>query len=331
MPATLGEHGGLTQAGARAARPVTSAGFARIPRASRLLVPGCDRELATGAVSNDCQKCDHRRGCRRGDDSGHSRRERLGCACCAGDRASRRTAGERGPGCRGSRAWNHRAWNHRARSPRLPDVPGRQRLEHRHLQAPRRPAQRCLAAQHGLVEHLLAPGLRPGPGRLPLRHPVHGRHQRPPDRRGHLPVRQPERPGAPTRSARTPRSRAARTPAATGTRSWSTPTLARCTNCGTPGTPPRLDGRLRRPIWQLRSNALRPAGWTSADAAGLPILPGLAELRQVKAAVNPASRSPTRSGSPRSPPSRASLWPAARHEAGSGGTRRCRRWAPGSG
>jgi hypothetical protein len=29
-------------------------------------------------------------------------------------------------------------------------------------------------------------------------------------------------------------------------------------------------------IWKLDSNALRPAGWTSADAAGLPILPGLA-------------------------------------------------------
>ncbi|MFL5963826.1 MAG: hypothetical protein ACJ757_13135 [Gaiellaceae bacterium] len=29
-------------------------------------------------------------------------------------------------------------------------------------------------------------------------------------------------------------------------------------------------------IWNLHSNALRPAGWTSADAAGLPILPGLA-------------------------------------------------------
>ncbi len=27
--------------------------------------------------------------------------------------------------------------------------------------------------------------------------------------------------------------------------------------------------------WDLRSNRLRPAGWTSADAAGLPILPGL--------------------------------------------------------
>jgi hypothetical protein len=29
-------------------------------------------------------------------------------------------------------------------------------------------------------------------------------------------------------------------------------------------------------IWNLRSNAVRRAGWTSADAAGLPILPGLA-------------------------------------------------------
>ena len=27
--------------------------------------------------------------------------------------------------------------------------------------------------------------------------------------------------------------------------------------------------------WDLRSDALRPAGWTSADAAGLPIMPGL--------------------------------------------------------
>lgn len=36
-------------------------------------------------------------------------------------------------------------------------------------------------------------------------------------------------------------------------------------------------------IWDLRSNALRPAGWTSADAAGLPILPGLARYEEVLA------------------------------------------------
>jgi hypothetical protein len=35
-------------------------------------------------------------------------------------------------------------------------------------------------------------------------------------------------------------------------------------------------------IWSLRSNELRPAGWTSADAAGLPILPGLARWDEVK-------------------------------------------------
>jgi hypothetical protein len=35
-------------------------------------------------------------------------------------------------------------------------------------------------------------------------------------------------------------------------------------------------------IFDLRSNRLRPAGWTSADAAGLPILPGLARYDEVK-------------------------------------------------
>jgi hypothetical protein len=35
-------------------------------------------------------------------------------------------------------------------------------------------------------------------------------------------------------------------------------------------------------IWSLRSNRLRPAGWTSADAAGLPILPGLARYDEVR-------------------------------------------------
>jgi hypothetical protein len=34
-------------------------------------------------------------------------------------------------------------------------------------------------------------------------------------------------------------------------------------------------------IWNLRSNRLRPAGWTSADAAGLAIFPGLARYDEV--------------------------------------------------
>jgi hypothetical protein len=70
-------------------------------------------------------------------------------------------------------------------------------------------------------------------------------------------------------------------------------------------------------MWQLRSNALRPAGWTSADAAGLPILPGLLDYAQVQQAV--------RTGKPithairftADHTSAAYLWPA-RHEAGSG-------------
>ena len=37
--------------------------------------------------------------------------------------------------------------------------------------------------------------------------------------------------------------------------------------------------------WNLWSNALRPAGWTSADAAGLPILPGLVLYSQVQTGV----------------------------------------------
>ena len=36
-------------------------------------------------------------------------------------------------------------------------------------------------------------------------------------------------------------------------------------------------------IYDLRSNALRPSGWTSADAAGLPIFPGLVRYDEVLA------------------------------------------------
>jgi hypothetical protein len=38
-------------------------------------------------------------------------------------------------------------------------------------------------------------------------------------------------------------------------------------------------------IWSLGSNRLRPAGWTSADAAGLPIFPGLARYDEVARGV----------------------------------------------
>ena len=48
----------------------------------------------------------------------------------------------------------------------------------------------------------------------------------------------------------------------------------------------RMDGRWHAgsgAIWDMRSNRLRPRGWTSADAAGLPILPGLARYNEVRA------------------------------------------------
>ncbi|MEP7025434.1 MAG: hypothetical protein ABJB47_16880, partial [Actinomycetota bacterium] len=72
-------------------------------------------------------------------------------------------------------------------------------------------------------------------------------------------------------------------------------------------------------IWDLQSNALRPSGWTSADAAGLPILPGLLNFSQVKAAVQ--------AGVPITHAIRFTadrtrnqfVWPA-RHQAGSSGS-----------
>ena len=64
-------------------------------------------------------------------------------------------------------------------------------------------------------------------------------------------------------------------------------------------------------VWSLRSNRLRPNGWTSADAAGLPILPGLLRWNEVKARdVDHAIRFTT------DVTSRHHLWPA-RHDAGS--------------
>ncbi|MBS1848923.1 MAG: hypothetical protein JST73_11665 [Actinobacteria bacterium] len=63
--------------------------------------------------------------------------------------------------------------------------------------------------------------------------------------------------------------------------------------------------------WDLKSNALRPAGWTSADAAGLAILPGLVTYDEVAAGT---VTHPIRMTVPVS--RTAYVWPA-RHEAGS--------------
>jgi hypothetical protein len=62
--------------------------------------------------------------------------------------------------------------------------------------------------------------------------------------------------------------------------------------------------------WDLRSNALRPRGWTSADAAGLPILPGLLREDEVAArAIDHAIRFTTETTY------QGYSWPA-RHQAG---------------
>lgn len=64
-------------------------------------------------------------------------------------------------------------------------------------------------------------------------------------------------------------------------------------------------------IFDLRANSLRPDGWTSADAAGLPILPGLVRYEEVQSgAISHALRFTARVTQ------RAYVWPA-RHYASS--------------
>lgn len=63
-------------------------------------------------------------------------------------------------------------------------------------------------------------------------------------------------------------------------------------------------------VWSLKKNKLRPDGWTSADAAGLPILPGLLRWNEVRSnKIDHAIRFTTDVTSSHH------LWPA-RHDAG---------------
>ena len=90
-------------------------------------------------------------------------------------------------------------------------------------------------------------------------------------------------------------------------------TSAACTLFETYDTHYRARGRSDAgsgAIWNLNSNALRPAGFTSADAAGLPILPGLVNYDEVASgAMNHAIRFTAQCTQ------QSYLWPA-RHEAG---------------
>jgi hypothetical protein len=63
-------------------------------------------------------------------------------------------------------------------------------------------------------------------------------------------------------------------------------------------------------VWSLGSDALRPAGWTSADAAGLPILPGLVNYDEVSSLVMDHAIRLTAECTQQT-----YIWPA-RHEAG---------------
>jgi hypothetical protein len=77
---------------------------------------------------------------------------------------------------------------------------------------------------------------------------------------------------------------------------------------------PQADGSWRAgsgAVFDLRSNALRPATWTSADAAGLPMLPGLVRYEEV---ATGAIRHAVRFTASRT--QRAFVWPA-RHQASS--------------
>jgi hypothetical protein len=68
-------------------------------------------------------------------------------------------------------------------------------------------------------------------------------------------------------------------------------------------------------LWNLKENQVRPAGWTSADAAGLPVLPGLVRYDEVmgKGAIEHAMRyTLTKSRRAYVPP--ASHWASSLHD-----------------
>ena len=104
---------------------------------------------------------------------------------------------------------------------------------------------------------------------------------------------------------------------AAGSTSCSPPTRATAARAGSAGS---------GAIWNLRSNRLRPRGWTSADAAGLPILPGLARYDEVKRGRDrPRAALHRRRARARRSSTRRATSPRPRR------TRRCRRWASACG
>ena len=180
---------------------------------------------------------------------------------------------------------------------RMPGVPGRQLLEYAHRRAA---AAQRLGRLGGLDRtDRLASGLR-----RPLRHPDHG-DQRQTARQGPLPVRRRERPRAVPAEPAYPHQPASdrhaivlHKPSCRLFETWNTKRTAGGWTAGSGAT------------WNLRSNRLRPRTWTSADAAGLPILPGLLRWSEVrKGEVRHAIRFTAPTTAP------TFIWPA-RHQAG---------------
>ncbi len=102
-------------------------------------------------------------------------------------------------------------------------------------------------------------------------------------------------------------------PASTGDRHILVIDQQHCRLYETWSTYPNGDGSWRAgsgAVFELRSNAMRPAGWTSADAAGLPVYPGLVRYDEVAAGVVDHA---IRITVPRT--QRSYVWPA-RHQAG---------------
>ena len=98
---------------------------------------------------------------------------------------------------------------------------------------------------------------------------------------------------------------------------YSSASSSRCTLFETFATVYRPHGRSSAgsgAIWNLTSNVLRPAGWTSADAAGLPILVGLVNYNEVASGSMDHAIRFTAACSQQS-----YLWPA-RHQAGRAST-----------
>ena len=72
------------------------------------------------------------------------------------------------------------------------------------------------------------------------------------------------------------------TGAATGTGSSSIRSTGCCTSSTWRRRRTAAGRRCRRPIFDLKTNQLRPDGWTSADAAGLPIFPAVVRYDELK-------------------------------------------------